>query len=103
VAHSNILSHREETAIVADIESSTPPGTNDSQNRSHAWRIVFYSHDTMGLGHVRRNILIARTLGSSHLQPVILMVTGIGEAAVFGIPPAADYLTLPALHKDADR
>ena len=101
-AHSNILSHREETAIAADIEFATPLGTNDGQDRSHAWRIALYSHDTMGLGHVRRNILIARALGSSHLQPVILMVTGIGEAAVFGIPPAADYLTLPALHKDAD-
>lgn len=102
VTPDNILSHQEETAIAADIKPSATPGINDSQDRPHAWRIALYSHDTMGLGHVRRNILIARALGASHLQPVILMVTGIGEAAVFGIPPAADYLTLPALHKDAD-
>ena len=102
VAHSNILGHREETVIAADIEPAAPSETINSQNRSHAWRIALYSHDTMGLGHVRRNILIARALGSSHLQPVILMITGIGEAAVFGIPPAADYLTLPALHEDED-
>ena len=87
--HSNILSQREEAAVVAGIESSTPPESNDNQERPHAWRIALYSHDTMGLGHVRRNILIARMLGASSLRPVILMVTGVGEAAVFGVPPAA--------------
>jgi len=46
--------------------------------------------------------LIARTLGSSYLRPVILIITGIGEANVFRIPPTADYLTLPALYEDAD-
>ena len=49
---------------------------------------------------MRRNLLIARTLASSDFQPVILMIAGGREAALFTIPPGVDCLTLPALQKD---
>ena len=61
-----------------------------------------YSHDTMGLGHVRRNLLIAQELALSHLNPVILLITGIGEASALALPPRSDLLTLPALYKEPD-
>lgn len=66
------------------------------------WRIVLYSHDTMGLGHKRRNLLIAKTLGVSALDADILMISGMGDGNQFQIPPGIDYLTLPALHKNTD-
>ncbi len=62
-------------------------------------RIALYSHDTMGLGHMRRNLLIAHTLASSHFQPVILMIVGKTEARRFPLPPRADRIVLPALRK----
>lgn len=65
-------------------------------------RIALYSHDTMGLGHKRRNMLIAQTLACSPLQTDILMITGIREASNFPTPPGVDCLTLPALYKGAD-
>lgn len=68
----------------------------------HKWRIVLYSHDTMGLGHKRRNLLIAQTLGISAINADILMISGMGDGNQFQIPPGIDYLTLPALHKNTD-
>lgn len=71
-----------------------------SQQRK--WRIILYSHDTMGLGHKRRNLLIAQTLGISAIDADILMISGMGDGNQFQIPPGIDYLTLPALYKSTD-
>jgi predicted glycosyltransferase len=61
-------------------------------------RIALYSHDTMGLGHVRRNQLIARALVSK-LGANVLLITGIKEAGAFPVPYGIDCLTLPAYSK----
>lgn len=79
---------------------------------SHAWsqfsqrsvplRIALYSHDTMGLGHKRRNLLIAQTLAQSLPQASILLISGMEEGRSTSLPPNVDYLSLPALHKDGE-
>lgn len=65
-------------------------------------RIALYSHDTMGLGHMRRNILLAQTLCASSLNAVSLIIAGAREAAAFTMPAGVDCLTLPALSKDGN-
>ena len=45
-------------------------------------RVALYSHDTMGLGHMRRNLLLAQALKRSPLQAVVLMIAGAREAAL---------------------
>ncbi|MEO8348762.1 MAG: glycosyltransferase [Acidobacteriota bacterium] len=65
-------------------------------------RVALYSHDTMGLGHVRRNLLIAHTLADSRLQAAVLLIGGTRRATAFPVPARADFLTLPALRKNAD-
>jgi predicted glycosyltransferase len=65
-------------------------------------RVALYSHDTMGLGHMRRNLLIAQALAQSPLQPNILMIAGAYEAKAFAIPRGVDCLSLPALRKEPD-
>lgn len=65
-------------------------------------RVVLYSHDTMGLGHKRRNLLIAQALGSSGLAVDILLISGMGDAHAMPVPEGIDTLTLPALCKNAD-
>lgn len=65
-------------------------------------RVAMYSHDTMGLGHMRRNLLIAQTLASPPIQAVVLMVAGARQMNNFIVPPGVDSLTLPALCKNAD-
>lgn len=63
-------------------------------------RIVLYSHDTMGFGHVRRNLLIARSLVAPPLEAEVLLISGMREAGAFAMPDRIDCLTLPAYRKD---
>src|SRR3954468_16786544 len=58
-------------------------------------RIALYSQDTHGLGRMRRNIAIARTLAADEPR-AILLISGAGEAAILGLPEGADTLGLPA-------
>ena len=53
----------------------------------------------MGLGHLRRNLLIAKTLSTSPLNATNLLITGAHEANFFRLPDRADCLTLPRLRK----
>jgi predicted glycosyltransferase len=62
-------------------------------------RIAMYSHDTMGIGHVRRNLLIAQSLPRYRSRTSILLIAGAREAAAFSLPPGVDCLTLPAVSK----
>jgi predicted glycosyltransferase len=64
-------------------------------------RIALYSHDTMGIGHMRRNALIAEALIQSAVPTSILLIAGAREAAAFPLPAGVDCLTLPAWHKNA--
>lgn len=65
------------------------------------WRVALYSHDTMGIGHMRRNLLIAQELmGSSRLSSSLL-IAGARQAAVFDMPVGVDCVTLPSLSKHA--
>lgn len=63
-------------------------------------RIALYSHDTQGLGHIRRNVAIAEALAAGLDQPAILLITGAPVAGAFELPPGTDCLTLPALGKN---
>src|SRR3989441_3732264 len=65
-------------------------------------RIALYSHDTQGLGHIRRNLLVARALCARGESPVILLLSGVREAAAFSMPPGVDCVTLPSLGKGVD-
>ncbi|RMD61332.1 glycosyltransferase, partial [Candidatus Parcubacteria bacterium] len=65
-------------------------------------RIALYSHDTMGLGHMRRNLLIATALTRSEPRPIVLMIAGAREAAAFAMPAGVDCVTLPAFGKQTN-
>ncbi|MDH6093267.1 glycosyltransferase family protein [Anabaenopsis tanganyikae CS-531] len=75
---------------------------NSLSSNPRQWRIALYSHDTMGLGHKRRNLLIAQTLGYSPLQTDILMISGIQDGSSIPTPSGVDFLSLPALYKNID-
>lgn len=63
-------------------------------------RVALYSHDTMGLGHFRRNLLIAQALSAPPLGARSVLVAGTGAANRFPMPLGVDCVTLPALFKD---
>jgi predicted glycosyltransferase len=65
-------------------------------------RLALYSPGMVGIGHMRRNLLIAQALAGSPVRPVILMIAEAREANVLTMPPRGDCLTLPALRKEID-
>src|SRR5713101_9753286 len=66
--------------------------------------IALYSPGIVGLGHLRRNLLIAQVLAESDLRSVNLMVTEAREASAFVncMPLGVDCITLPGLSKGVD-
>jgi predicted glycosyltransferase len=74
---------------------SLPP-----QNPFPRPRVVLYSHDTMGLGHMRRNLLIAQTLAGEGVGATVLLVCGAVQAGALVLPAGVDCVTLPALRKE---
>jgi len=62
-------------------------------------RIAYYSHDTYGLGHLRRTLKVAGELGHRWPEAAQLIVTGSPAAQRFALPPATDYIKLPSVVK----
>jgi predicted glycosyltransferase len=63
-------------------------------------RVLVYSHDTFGLGNIRRMLEVARHLVESSTEVSVLVVTGSPMLHAFRIPPRVDYLKLPCLARD---
>lgn len=65
-------------------------------------RVAFYSHDTVGLGHVRRNLLIAQSLRQCGTADQTLILSGSGQASV--LPESqSNRVVLSGLRKRAGR
>ena len=62
-------------------------------------RLLFYSHDSFGLGHFRRSLTIASFLARHVDDLSILMLTGIDSPATFESPRGVDFVKLPAIWK----
>jgi predicted glycosyltransferase len=54
----------------------------------------------MGLGHKRRNQLIAEAIARAIPDASILMITGVHKQSSGSLPSGIDILTLPALYKE---
>ena len=65
-------------------------------------RILVYSHDTFGLGNIRRMVRIAEELVARHGDASVLVVTGSPMLHAFRLPPRIDYVKLPCLARDSD-
>ncbi|MEM5789144.1 MAG: glycosyltransferase [Syntrophobacteraceae bacterium] len=60
-------------------------------------RILLYSHDTFGLGHIRRCLAIARNL--RHCPANIIIITGSILAGRFKVPERIDFVRVPGMRK----
>ena len=80
-----------------------------SRSPSRAWpvgdgagespRFLLYSHDGPGLGHVRRNLVIAAALVERSPGASVLLATSAEHADSLGVPERVDLLRLPAIRK----
>lgn len=59
--------------------------------------ILMYSHDTYGLGHIRRTMAIASHLRNQHTN--ILILTGSPIAGRFSFPERIDFVRIPGMIK----
>ena len=60
---------------------------------------MMYSHDTIGLGHMRRNTAIAQELVARVPGASVLMLVGCPAGMIFEPQPGIDYIKLPSLTK----
>lgn len=65
-------------------------------------KVLLYSHDTFGLGHLRRCRAISGALSSSHDGLSALIITGSPVAGRFTFPKRVDYVRLPGVTKRVD-
>lgn len=65
-------------------------------------RFLLYSHDGVGLGHVRRNLILAGAILSARPDASVLVATGVEEFDTLSAPGAVDVLRLPGMRKVAN-
>ena len=63
-------------------------------------KLMVYSHDTYGLGNIRRMLVICEHLLATIPDPSILLVSGAPMSHSFRMPVGLDYIKLPCLRRD---
>lgn len=73
-----------------------------AEKQASELRVVLYSHDTMGIGHMRRNLLIANRIKHSFCNANILVIAGAREASTFAQTAGIGCFTLPSFQKQTN-
>jgi predicted glycosyltransferase len=77
-------------------------GAKPAPGCSREKRTLLYSHDTFGLGHLRRSRTIATALSEADPDCSALIITGSPIAGRFDFPERVDHVRLPGVVKLAD-
>jgi predicted glycosyltransferase len=72
----------------------------EEEPEGRARRVALYSPGMVGLGHMRRNLLIATRLARMPRPFVPLLIAEAREASIFAVPAGIDCITLPGLTKE---
>ena len=65
-------------------------------------KILIYSHDTFGLGNIRRMLTIAEHLVNNDPNTSVLVISGSPMLHSFRMQPRIDYMKLPCLARTVD-
>jgi ATP-binding cassette subfamily B protein len=60
-------------------------------------RVLFYSHNGVGVGHLQRQLDLATAYRRRHPESAVLLVTGSHAASMFEFPDGVDFVKLPSL------
>ncbi|MEZ5666132.1 MAG: response regulator [Alphaproteobacteria bacterium] len=74
-------------------------GGGDAERTAAGPLVMMYSHDTIGMGHLRRNAAIAAQVVATMPEASVLMLVGCPAGVVFDLPQGVDFIKLPALVK----
>lgn len=72
-------------------------GSPGNMGKNSIYKILMYSHDTYGLGHIRRTMAIASHLRSPQVN--ILILTGSPIVGRFAFPEYIDFVRIPGMIK----
>jgi predicted glycosyltransferase len=64
-----------------------------------ALRLLYYSHDSYGLGHLRRTLALAHHVRAKLPEATQLIVSGAAHTDGWSLPAGADWLKLPTVVK----
>jgi len=78
-----------------------PLSSNDleQQGRAANQRFLLYSHDSWGLGHLRRSLTLASGLVETFPDVEVLLITGSPCATLFPTPPRVGLVKIPSVSK----
>lgn len=65
-------------------------------------KIMLYSHDSWGIGHLRRTLAIAHALNRNIANASVLIASGSPYATHFPLETGVDLIKLPSVTKDAN-
>ena len=77
-------------------------GTQVSKAATSPRRVMFYSHDTFGLGHLRRSRALATAITAGDDEASAIILTGSPVAGRFTFPERVDHIRLPGVTKLSD-
>lgn len=77
------------------------PATVGKEVPGPAMRIALYSPGMVGLGHLRRNLLLVRRFAAALPDAAFLLIAEAREVGIFALPDNVDCVSLPAIQKSA--
>ena len=86
--------------MTATMRRSRHPVSGQSHDPSR--RYVFFSHDGYGVGHLRRNALIAHEILAQDPGAEVILVTGVRQLPAWTIDPRICVVPVPPLVKGPD-
>lgn len=75
------------------------PERGPSRARADAARVLIYSHDTFGLGHLRRSRAIANALAEGRPGVSVVIISGSPVIGNFEFGSGVDYVRIPGVTK----
>ena len=88
-----LASRAAESARSTSVRRIDPPRARTTDGP----RVLFYSHNGVGVGHLQRQLDLASAYRRRHPNAAVLVATGSHAAGMFGIPPGVDYVKLPSI------
>ena len=70
-----------------------------ARGKSSGAKILLYSHDTFGLGHLRRSMTIAHSLVARHKKLSVLILTGSPIIGAYDFRSRVDFVRVPGVIK----
>ena len=85
-----------------NIHTCTGPNSRISERLGPGARILIYSHDTFGLGHLRRSRAIANALVAEWPDASVVILSGSPVIGNFEFGSGVDYVRVPGVTKLPD-